>query len=147
MVMTFINWATDYWVMLNYVFYKYYSKFKKETNPEGRGMIYAPLWISFNYLEISFLFEDLLCCRILSTTMEYNKWIIIAPYFPILLLNYLFLYRKDRWKDVFKQIDEERDSEKIRKRYRNTVIYIWVSIVILTIHVIITSLIRHFGLL
>ena len=143
MIIKFLNWFIDYWVMLNYVFYKFYSKFNKETDPQGRGMIYAPLWVMFNLLEIDFLLGDLFDCRILPT----NKYLSIIPYFPILLLNYLFLYRKDRWKDIFKQIDRERDTEEVRKRYRNTVIYIWTSIAILTIHVIITSLRRHFGLL
>ena len=143
MIISFLNWLIDYWVMLNYVFYKFYSKFKKETFPEGRGMIYAPLWVMFNLLEIDFLLGDFWGCQILPT----NKYLSIMPYFPILLLNYLFLYRKDRWKDIFKQIDRERDTEEVRKRYRNTVIYIWTSIAILTIHVIITSLRRHFGLL
>jgi len=145
MIIRFLNWAIDYWVMLNYVFYKFYSR--REKDPEIRGLIYAPLWMMFNFLEIIFLLDDLLCCRILSTIMGYNKYLIITPYFPILLLNYIFLYRKDKWKDIFKQIDKERDSEEIKKRYRNTVIYIWASIAILTIHVIITSLRRHFGLL
>lgn len=35
MMIRFFNRLIDYWVMLNYVFYKYYSKFKKETFPEG----------------------------------------------------------------------------------------------------------------
>ncbi len=147
MIIRFLNWLIDYWVMLNYVFYKFYSKFKKETFPEGRGMIYAPLWVMFNLLEIEFLLDDLFDCRIGETIMENNKYLSIIPYFPILLLNYLFLYRKDRWKDIFKQIDRERDTEEFRKRYRNIVIYIWASIAVLTIHVIITSLRRHFGLL
>ena len=92
MIIRFLNWAIDYWVMLNYVFYKYYSKFKKESFPEGRGMIYAPLWVMFNLLEIEFLLDDLLDCRIGETIMENNKYLSIIPYFPILLLNYLFLF-------------------------------------------------------
>lgn len=133
--------------MLNYVFYKFYERFWKESDPQIRGLIYAPGWVLFNFMEIIFLLDDLFDCQILSTIMENNKYLCIMPYFPVLLLNYLFLYRKDRWKDIFKQIDKERDSEEIKKRYRNTVIYIWASIAILTIHVIITSLRRHFGLL
>ena len=133
--------------MLNYVFYKFYERFWKESDPQIRGLIYAPGWVLFNFMEIIFLLDDLFDCQILSTIMENNKYLCIMPYFPVLLLNYLFLYRKDRWKDIFKQIDRERDTEEVRKRYRNTVIYIWTSIAILTIHVIITSLRRHFGLL
>lgn len=133
--------------MLNYVFYKFYERFWKESDPQIRGLIYAPGWVLFNFMEIIFLLDDLFDCQILSTIMENNKYLCIMPYFPVLLLNYLFLYRKNRWKDIFKQIDKERDSEEIKKRYRNTVIYIWASIAILTIHVIITSLRRHFGLL
>ena len=147
MIIRFLNWAIDYWVMLNYVFYKFYERFWKESDPQIRGLIYAPGWVLFNFMEIIFLLDDLFDCQILSTIMENNKYLCIMPYFPVLLLNYLFLYRKDRWKDIFKQIDKERDSEEIKKRYRNTVIYIWASIAILTIHVIITSLRRHFGLL
>ncbi len=133
--------------MLNYVFYKFYERFWKESDPQIRGLIYAPGWVLFNFMEIIFLLDDFFDCQILSTIMENNKFLCIMPYFPVLLLNYLFLYRKDRWKDIFKQIDRERDTEEVRKRYRNTVIYIWTSIAILTIHVIITSLRRHFGLL
>ena len=147
MIIRFLNWFIDYWVMLNYVFYKFYERFWKESDPQIRGLIYAPGWVLFNFMEIIFLLDDLFDCQILSTIMENNKYLCIMPYFPVLLLNYLFLYRKDRWKDIFKQIDRERDTEEVRKRYRNTVIYIWTSIAILTIHVIITSLRRHFGLL
>ncbi|MBE6326170.1 MAG: hypothetical protein E7077_03745 [Bacteroidales bacterium] len=147
MIFRFLDWFIDYWVMLNYVFYKFYERFWKESDPQIRGLIYAPGWVLFNFMEIIFLLDDLFDCQILSTIMENNKYLCIMPYFPVLLLNYLFLYRKDRWKDIFKQIDKERDSEEIKKRYRNTVIYIWASIAILTIHVIITSLRRHFGLL
>lgn len=147
MIFRFLDWLIDYWVMLNYVFYKFYERFWKESDPQIRGLIYAPGWVLFNFMEIIFLLDDLFDCQILSTIMENNKYLCIMPYFPVLLLNYLFLYRKDRWKDIFKQIDKERDSEEIKKRYRNTVIYIWASIAILTIHVIITSLRRHFGLL
>ncbi|MEE1085097.1 MAG: hypothetical protein UH850_15370 [Paludibacteraceae bacterium] len=147
MIFRFLDWFIDYWVMLNYVFYKFYERFWKESDPQIRGLIYAPGWVLFNFMEIIFLLDDLFDCQILSTIMENNKYFCIMPYFPVLLLNYLFLYRKDRWKDIFKQIDRERDTEEVRKRYRNTVIYIWTSIAILTIHVIITSLRRHFGLL
>ena len=147
MIFRFLDWFIDYWVMLNYVFYKFYERFWKESDPQIRGLIYAPGWVLFNIMEIIFLLDDLFDCQILSTIMENNKYLCIMPYFPVLLLNYLFLYRKDRWKDIFKQIDRERDTEEVRKRYRNTVIYIWTSIAILTIHVIITSLRRHFGLL
>ena len=147
MIFRFLDWFIDYWVMLNYVFYKFYERFWKESDPQIRGLIYAPGWVLFNFMEIIFLLDDLFDCQILSTIMENNKYLCIMPYFPVLLLNYLFLYRKDRWKDIFKQIDRERDTEEVRKRYRNTVIYIWTSIAILTIHVIITSLRRHFGLL
>jgi hypothetical protein len=147
MIFRFLDWFIDYWVMLNYVFYKFYERFWKESDPQISGLIYAPGWVLFNFMEIIFLLDDLFDCQILSTIMENNKYLCIMPYFPVLLLNYLFLYRKDRWKDIFKQIDKERDSEEIKKRYRNTVIYIWASIAILTIHVIITSLRRHFGLL
>ena len=147
MIFRFLDWFIDYWVMLNYVFYKFYERFWKESDPQIRGLIYAPGWVLFNFMEIIFLLDDLFDCQILSTIMENNKYLCIMPYFPVLLLNYLFLYRKDRWKEIFKQIDRERDTEEVRKRYRNTVIYIWTSIAILTIHVIITSLRRHFGLL
>ena len=147
MIFRFLDWFIDYWVMLNYVFYKFYERFWKESDPQIRGLIYAPGWVLFNFMEIIFLLDDFFDCQILSTIMENNKYFCIMPYFPVLLLNYLFLYRKDRWKDIFKQIDRERDTEEVRKRYRNTVIYIWTSIAILTIHVIITSLRRHFGLL
>ena len=147
MIIKFLDWLIDYWVMLNYVFYKFYERFWKESDPQIRGLIYAPGWVLFNFMEIIFLLDDFFDCQILSTIMENNKFLCIMPYFPVLLLNYLFLYRKDRWKDIFKQIDRERDTEEVRKRYRNTVIYIWTSIAILTIHVIITSLRRHFGLL
>lgn len=148
MIFRFLDWFIDYWVMLNYVFYKFYERFWKESDPQIRGLIYAPGWVLFNFMEIIFLLDDLFDCQILSTIIENNKYLCIMPYFPVLLLNYLFLYRKDRWKDIFKQIDKERDDTKeVKRRYRNTVIYIWTSIAILTIHVIITSLRRHFGLL
>ena len=147
MIFRFLDWLIDYWVMLNYVFYKFYERFWKESDPQIRGLIYAPGWVWFNIIEIIFLLDILFDCRILSTLMGNNKYLCILPFPPVLLLNYLFLYRKDRWKDIFKQIDRERDTEEVRKRYRNTVIYIWTSIAILTIHVIITSLRRHFGLL
>ncbi len=147
MIFRFLDWFIDYWVMLNYVFYKFYERFWKESDPQIRGLIYAPGWVLFNFMEIIFLLDDLFDCQILSTIMENNKYLCIMPYFPVLLLNYLFLYRKDRWKDILKQIDREKDTEEVRKRYRNTVIYIWTSIAILTIHVIISSLRRHFGLL
>ena len=145
MIIRFLNWLIDYWVMLNYVFYKFYSKFKKETFPEGRGMIYAPLWVMFNLLEIEFLLDDLFDCRIGETIMENNKYLSIIPYFPILLLNYLFLYRKDRWKDIFKQIDRERDTKEVKRRYRNTVIYIWVTVTLFLTIVIVKGLINQFG--
>ena len=40
----------DYWVMLNYVFYKFYAR--RESDPHVRGLIYAPGWVWYNYLTI-----------------------------------------------------------------------------------------------
>ena len=129
--------------MLNYVFYKFYAR--RESDPHVRGLIYAPGWVLFNFMEIIFLLDDLFDCQILSTIMENNKYLCIMPYFPVLLLNYLFLYRKDRWKDIFKQIDRERDTEEVRKRYRNIVIYIWVTVSLFLVPVLVKGLINQFG--
>lgn len=141
MVMKFLNWAIDYWVMLNYVFYKYYSKFKRETNPEGRSMIYAPGWIMFNYLTVGTVL-DLMGYPIVSTFLEHRILCYVLPYVIVFLPNYFFLYYKGKWKDVFLQIDKERDTEKVKRRYRNTVIYIWVTVALLLIPVIVNSLLN-----
>lgn len=146
MIFRFLDWLIDYWVMLNYVFYKFYERFWKESDPQIRGLIYAPGWVWFNIIEIIFLLDILFDCRILSTLMGNNKYLCILPFPPVLLLNYLFLYRKDRWKDIFKQIDKERDDTKeVKRRYRNTVIYIWVTVTLFLTIVIVKGLINQFG--
>ncbi|MCQ2208957.1 MAG: hypothetical protein MJZ34_01570 [Paludibacteraceae bacterium] len=144
MVMKFLNWAIDYWVMLNYVFYKYYSKFKRETDPEGCGMVYAPGWVGFNYLTVGIVL-DLMGYPIASTFLKHRILCFILPYVIVFLPNYFFLYYKGKWKDVFLQIDKERDTEKVKRRYRNTVIYIWVTVALLLIPVIVKGLYYQFG--
>ena len=57
MIFRFLDWFIDYWVMLNYVFYKFYERFWKESDPQIRGLIYAPLWVLFNLIEIVFLLD------------------------------------------------------------------------------------------
>lgn len=144
MIIRFLNWLIDYWVMLNYVFYKYYSKFKKETFPEGRGMVYAPLWVEFNYLTIAIVL-NIVGYPFVSTFLDHKILCFILPYVVMFLPNYFFLYHKDRWKDIFKQIDRERDTEEVRKRYRNTVIYIWVTVSLFLVPVLVKGLINQFG--
>ena len=144
MITRFLNWTIDYWVMLNYVFYKYYSKFKKETFPQGRGMVYAPIWLLYNYLTIG-IAVDFMGYPLTSKLLEHKIMYFILPYVIIFLPNYFFLYHKDRWKDIFKQIDEDRDTEEVKKRYRNTVIYIWTSVALFLVPVIIKGLINQFG--
>lgn len=144
MIISFFDWLIDYWVMLNYVFYKFYSKFKKETFPEGRGMVYAPLWVEFNYLTIAIVL-NIVGYPFVSTFLEHKILCFILPYVIIFLPNYFFLYHKDRWKDIFKQIDKERDTEEVRKRYRNIVIYIWVTVSLFLVPVLVKGLINQFG--
>ena len=144
MIISFFDWLIDYWVMLNYVFYKYYSKFKKETFPEGRGMVYAPLWVEFNYLTIAIVL-NIVGYPFVSTFLDHKILCFILPYVVMFLPNYFFLYHKDRWKDIFKQIDRERDTEEVRKRYRNTVIYIWVTVSLFLVPVLVKGLINQFG--
>ncbi|MCR5248473.1 MAG: hypothetical protein K6E14_11910 [Paludibacteraceae bacterium] len=144
MITRFLNWTIDYWVMLNYVFYKYYSKFKKETFPQGRGMVYAPIWLLYNYLTIG-IAVDFMGYPLTSKLLEHKIMYFILPYVIIFLPNYFFLYHKDRWKDIFKQIDEDRDTEEVKKRYRNTVIYIWTSVALFLVPVIVKGLINQFG--
>lgn len=143
MMIRFFNRLIDYWVMLNYVFYKYYSKFKKETFPEGRGMIYAPQWIVFNYLTFAIVL-NLMGYQLVSTFLEHKFFCFILPYFVLFLINYIFLYHKGKWKDIFKQIDRERDTEEVKKRYNHTVIYIWVTVALFIIPVIVIGLINQF---
>ena len=130
--------------MLNYVFYKYYSKFKKETFPEGRGMVYAPLWVEFNYLTIAIVL-NIVGYPFVSTFLDHKILCFILPYVIIFLPNYFFLYHKDRWKDIFKQIDKERDTEEVKKMYRNIVIYIWVTVSLFLVPVLVKGLINQFG--
>ena len=54
MIIKFLDWLIDYWVMLNYVFYKFYERFWKESDPQIRGLIYAPGWVWFNILSTIF---------------------------------------------------------------------------------------------
>lgn len=144
MIISFFDWLIDYWVMLNYVFYKYYSKFKKETFPEGRGMVYAPLWVEFNYLTIAIVL-NIVGYPFVSTFLDHKILCFILPYVIIFLPNYFFLYHKDRWKDIFKQIDKERDTEEVKKMYRNIVIYIWVTVSLFLVPVLVKGLINQFG--
>ena len=80
-----------------------------------------------------------------STFLDHKILCFILPYVVMFLPNYFFLYHKDRWKDIFKQIDRERDTEEVRKRYRNTVIYIWVTVSLFLVPVLVKGLINQFG--
>ncbi len=147
MIIRFFDWFIDYWVMLNYVFYKFYKQFWKESDPQIRGLIYAPLWVLFNLIEIVFLLDVFFNCRILSTIMEtYNyKFLIVFSFFLFFIPNYLLLYCKGKWKDIFKKIDTEREMEEVRRRHRNTVIYICVTMTLFLVFVIVKGLINQFG--
>ena len=76
MIIKFLDWFIDYWVMLNYVFYKFYAR--RESDPQIRGLIYAPGWVWFNIIEIIFLLDILFDCRFLSTLMGNNKMQLIG---------------------------------------------------------------------
>lgn len=104
-------------------------------------MIYAPGWIMFNYLTVGTVL-DLMGYPIVSTFLEHRILCYVLPYVIVFLPNYFFLYYKGKWKDVFLQIDKERDTEKVKRRYRNTVIYIWVTVALLLIPVIVNSLLN-----
>mgnify|MGYP003419466561 CR=1 FL=1 len=142
MIIRLLNWAIGYWMMLNYVFYKFYSR--REKDPEIRGLIYAPGWIFFNYLTIMIVWNYCFS-PILSVLLNHKILCFILPYFIVIILNYIFLYYKGKWKDIFKEIDKERDTDETQKKYRNTVIYIWVSIALFLIPVIVKGLINQFG--
>ena len=90
MITRFLNWTIDYWVMLNYVFYKYYSKFKKETFPQGRGMVYAPIWLLYNYLTIG-IAVDFMGYPLTSKLLEHKIMYFILPYVIIFLPNYFLV--------------------------------------------------------
>ena len=142
MIIKFLDWFIDYWGMLNYVFYKFYAR--RESDPQIRGLIYAPGWIFFNYLTIMIVWHYCFS-PILSMLLNHKILCFILPYFIVIILNYIFLYYKGKWKDIFKQIDKERDSDENKKKYRNTVIYIWVSVALFLIPVIVKGLINQFG--
>ncbi len=130
MIIKFLDWFIDYWGMLNYVFYKFYAR--KEKDPEIRGLIYASGWVWFNYLTIVNILY-LMGIPLLLTFLNHKFFCLVLPYFVLLLLNYVFLYHRKKWKEIFNTIDKERDTEKVKRRYRNTVIYIWVSVAFLLI--------------
>ena len=130
MIFRFLDWIIDYWVMLNYVFYKFYAR--REKDPEIRGLIYAPGWVWFNYLTIVNILY-LIGIPLLLTFLNHKIFCFVLPYFVLFFFNSIFLYHRKKWKEIFSIIDKKRDTEEVKRKYRNTVIYIWVSIALLLI--------------
>lgn len=142
----FLDFLVDRWIMLNYVFYKFYSRFRKETNPEGRSLIYSPGWIWFNMGTVIFFLEDVLDIPLFSKIMNgHSKYWIIPPYIIMILLNYLFLYRGKKWKEIFSQLDMISDTVEFIRKKRNVTIYIWVSVALFLIPAIVKGLYYQFG--
>lgn len=142
MIFRFLDWLIDYWVMLNYVFYKFYERFWKESDPQIRGLIYAPGWVWFNILSTIFLLDGTFDCHLMSKINNLNSYkiLVVSPYLLMLLINYLFLYHKRKWKDIFIGLDNISDTNEFKQRKRNVVIYIWGSIIYLVVSVIIVGL-------
>lgn len=142
MIIKFLDWLVNYWVMLNYVFYKFYKQFWKESDPQIRGLIYAPGWVWFNILSSIFLLDGAFDFHLMTKINNFNSYkiLVASPYLTMLFLNYLFLYHKEKWKDIFNNLDKTSDTNEFKHKKRNVIIYIWGSVAFLVMSVIIVGL-------
>lgn len=120
----------DYYVMLNYVVYKYYRRNeKKEIDAKLASVLLSSLYLSLPFSIIhgflcKFSHDFLLASR------QCNKLIYIIPLLTVGVINYIILYNRDKYKDEFQKLDKTSDTEEFARRKRNTKIFIITLVII-----------------
>ena len=125
-----MNTLFDYYVMLNYMVYKFYlRREKKEIDAKLASVLLSSLYLSLPFSIIhgflcKFSHDFLLASR------QCNRWIYIIPLLSVCMINYFMLYNRDKYKDVFKKLDKISDTDEFVRRKRNTKIVI-ISLVVI----------------
>lgn len=115
-----MNTLLDYYVMLNYVVYKYYRRNeKKEIDAKLASVLLSSLYLSLPFSIIhgflcKFSHDFLLASR------QCNRLIYIIPLLSVCMINYFILYNRDKYKDVFQKLDKISDTDEFVRRKRNT---------------------------
>lgn len=115
-----MNTLLDYYVMLNYVVYKYYRRNeKKEIDAKLASVLLSSLYLSLPFSIIhgflcKFSHDFLLASR------QCNRLIYIIPLLSVCIINYFILYNRDKYKDVFQKLDKISDTDEFVRRKRNT---------------------------
>ncbi len=139
-----MNTFFDYYVMLNYVVYKFYRRNeKKEIDARLSSYLLSSL-----YLWLPFLCIDGFICIISAEfqlmTRQENRWLYIIPSVIVAIINYMLLYRGGRYRDEFQKLDKISDTEVFVKRKRNTKIFIIAIIVIVVIELSVVSYVNKY---
>ena len=125
-----MNTLFDYYVMLNYIVYKFYlRREKKELDARLTSIMLSSLYL---YLPF-FIINGLICifsCEFQLLLRQIDKWVYAVPLLSFATINYLLLYRGGKYKEKFLEIDKISDTEVFAKRKRNTKIFIIVLVVI-----------------
>ena len=115
-----MNTLFDYYVMLNYMVYKFYlRREKKEIDARLASVLLSSLYLSLPFSIIhgflcKFSHDFLLASR------QCNRLIYIVPLLSVGMINYFILYNRDKYKDVFQKLDKISDTDEFVRRKRNT---------------------------
>ena len=132
----------DYYVMLNYIVYKFYLRHEEgELNAKLTSIMLASLclWLPFASIDciICIFFPEFqLVAR------QENRLVYAIPLLIVTAINYLLLYRRGRYKEEFMELDKISDTERFARRKRNTKIFITALIVVALVSLIVVSIIN-----
>ena len=115
-----MNTLFDYYVMLNYMVYKFYlRREKKEIDAKLASVLLSSL-----YLSLPFSIIHVFLCKFshdfLLASRQCNRLIYIIPLLSVCMINYFILYNRDKYKDVFQKLDKISDTDEFVRRKRNT---------------------------
>jgi hypothetical protein len=131
----------EWYFYLNYVIYRYYKR-KKDDIPVFRAFFVTVLLIAFNILTIENIYLFIKDFFVIPKLSEYYKIEGIVHLSFLGLINYLLLYRKKKYEDVFWEFQNNYD--KYKKWDKSVKWYIILTIVISIVVLIIADIRNHY---
>ena len=120
---------------LNYRVYKFYQR-KKESIPVFTSFLLCSLFLHLNLLSVIGVIHFFRYLFFLG-----NKLYILLMMLSLAAFNYIVLYRNRKYKDVFHHFDRNRDL--YRKWDLSVKIYIWGTIFLMFVVLIIADIRNH----
>jgi Ca2+/Na+ antiporter len=131
----------EWYFYLNYVIYRFYKR-KKDNTPVFRAFFVTILLIAFNLLTIRSIYFFIKDFSVIPQSSGHYKIEGIVFFSFLGLINYLLLYRKKKYEDVFWEFQNNYD--KYKKWDKSVKWYIILSIVTTIVVSIIADIRNHY---